>query len=147
MRIIHTATQHCMLNVNTYKKVSKMNIENITIGQIATAVIFVGSFIGAIELLLVRMKKWIKNSLKNSLKDEFIPIEERLNKLSEQNRNIELSSDKNFLVHFLSCVEQGNIIDEVEIERFYETYKRYHELGGNSYIDHKVEKLKKEGKL
>ena len=61
--------------------------------------------------------------------------------------NVQLLSDKNFLVRFLADVEQGNKIDEVEKERFYEVYKNYRELGGNSYIAHKVEKLQKEGKL
>ena len=60
---------------------------------------------------------------------------------------IEVSSDKNFIVRFLADIEQGNEIDEVERERFYEIYQRYKELGGNSYVSHKVEKLQKEGKL
>ena len=61
--------------------------------------------------------------------------------------NVQLLSDKNFLVRFLADIEQNNKIDEVEKERFYEVYKDYRELGGNSYIAHKVEKLQKEGKL
>ena len=61
--------------------------------------------------------------------------------------NVRLLSDKNFLVSFLARVENGLIIDEVEKERFYEVYSDYKELGGNSYIAHKVEKLQKEGKL
>lgn len=61
--------------------------------------------------------------------------------------NVQLLSDKNFLVSFLARVENNLIVDEVEKERFYEVYKDYRELGGNSYIAHKVEKLQKEGKL
>ena len=61
--------------------------------------------------------------------------------------NVQLLSDKNFLVRFLADIEQNNKVDEVEKERFYEVYKDYRELGGNSYIAHKVEKLQKEGKL
>lgn len=61
--------------------------------------------------------------------------------------NVQLLSDKNFLVRFLADIEQDNKIDEVEKERFYEVYSDYKELGGNSYIAHKVEKLQKEGKL
>ena len=68
------------------------------------------------------------------------PINTRLNE-------IEVSSDKNFIVRFLADIEQGNEVDEVEKERFYEIYQRYKELGGNSYVSHKVEKLQKEGKL
>lgn len=61
--------------------------------------------------------------------------------------NVQLLSDKNFLVRFLADIEQDNKVDEVEKERFYEVYKDYRELGGNSYIAHKVEKLQKEGKI
>ena len=65
----------------------------------------------------------------------------------ERIENVQLYSDKNFLVRFLADIEQGNKVDEVEIERFYEVYRDYKDLGGNSYIQHKVEKLQKEGKL
>lgn len=59
----------------------------------------------------------------------------------------QISADKNFLVRFLADIEQENKVDETEKERFYEVYKDYKDLGGNSYISHKVEKLQKEGKL
>lgn len=90
------------------------------------------AFIGAIGVILAGVNKIFENKLK--------PINTRLNE-------IEVSSDKNFIVRFLADIEQGNQIDEVERERFYEIYQRYKELGGNSYVSHKVEKLQKEGKL
>ncbi len=111
-------------------------MEKMTITQVAGILAFLVALIGSIEYLCIRIKRW----LKHALKDEIEPLKERIN-------DLELTSDKNFLVRFLSDVEQNNVIDEVEEERFYETNRRYHELGGNSYIDHKVEKLKKEGKL
>lgn len=107
-------------------------MENITIGQITTIIIGIGALISGIEFLLVRFNKIFDSKLK--------PINKRLN-------DIELSSDKNFIVRFLADIEQGNVVDEVEKERFYEIYKRYKELGGNSYVSHKVEKLQKEDKL
>ena len=60
---------------------------------------------------------------------------------------LQLQTDKNYLVNFLSRVENNQRIDETELEHFYFTYDDYHKNNGNSYIDHKVEKLKKEGKL
>ena len=117
-------------------------MENITIGQIGTILAFLVALIGSIEYLLTRLKKW----LKTTFKEELEPINKKLDELNRADKDLELNSDKNFLVRFLREAEEGNF-DEVEQERFYETYKRYHELGGNSYIDHKVEKLKKEGKL
>lgn len=98
---------------------------------------------------------WIgKKILNKTLK----PFSDKIDKLEEARveqhadtikriDNVQLLSDKNFLVSFLARVENGLIIDEVEKERFYEVYKDYRELGGNSYIAHKVEKLQKEGKL
>lgn len=108
------------------------NIENITLGDISKILIFIVAFITAIEFLLIRLNKLFDIKLK--------PINGRLN-------DIEISSDKNFIVRFLADIEQGNLVDEVEKERFYEIYERYKELGGNSYVSHKVEKLQKEGKL
>lgn len=107
-------------------------MENITIGQIAIALSFLVGLIISVETISLRLNKKIEKILE--------PINKKID-------NLELTTDKNFLVRFLSDVEQNTIIDEIEWERFYETYKRYHDLGGNSYIDHKVEKLKKEGKL
>ena len=107
-------------------------MENITIGQIITVVVGLGALISGIEFLLVRFNKIFDIKLK--------PINNRLNE-------IEISSDKNFIVRFLADIEQGNVVDEVEKERFYEIYKRYKELGGNSYVEHKVDKLQKENKL
>lgn len=118
-----------------YKKEEK-KLESITLGQIGTILAFLVGLIGSVEYLSIRLKKWMKTTFK----EEINPISKRLN-------DLEMGTDKNFLVRFLSDVDQGNKIDEIEWERFYETYERYHELGGNSYIDHKVEKLKKEGKL
>lgn len=107
-------------------------MENITIGTIATYVAFLVALIGGVEFLLARFNKLFDNKLK--------PINTRLN-------DIELSSDKNFIVRFLADIEEGNHVDDVEKERFYEIYQRYKELGGNSYVSHKVDKLEKEGKL
>lgn len=74
-------------------------------------------------------------------------LDKTLKPIIDKIENVQLLSDKNFLVRFLADIEQNNKIDEVEKERFYEVYKDYRELGGNSYIAHKVEKLQKEGKL
>ena len=118
-------------------------MENITIGQIATAIAFLVALIGGIEFLAFRMRNYIKSTMK----DEIKPIKENQVKHDERLNQLELSSDKNFIVRFLADIEQNNPIDEVEKERFYEIYQRYRELGGNSYVAHKVEKLQKEGKL
>lgn len=111
-------------------------IENIKIGDVIKVLGTIMVIVSTCEFFIFRIKKATQKVFDTKLK----PINKRLNE-------IELSSDKNFIVRFLADIEQGNEIDEVEKERFFEIYERYKELGGNSYVSHKVEKLKKEGKL
>lgn len=118
-------------------------MENITLGQISTFIAFLGAFLGGIIYLITLANKSATKWLKSCLK----PIEDKLNKIDKKTDEIDMSASKNFLVRFLADVEQGNEIDEIEKERFYETYEHYSLMGGNSYIHDKVEKLKKENKL
>ena len=118
-------------------------MENITLGEMSDLIAFFVVLIGGIEFLAFRMRKYIKKTMQ----DEIEPIKHNQVKHDERLNEIELSSDKNFLVRYLSDVENDNQVDEIEKERFYEVYKRYRELGGNSYIAHKVEKLQKENKI
>lgn len=118
-------------------------MEHLTFGDLSKMMVFAVSFIGAIEFLALRMRNYIKGTMK----DELEPIKDNQLKHDERLNEIELSSDKNFLVRYLSDVENDNQIDEIEKERFYEVYQRYRQLGGNSYVAHKVEKLQKENKI
>lgn len=118
-------------------------MENITIGQIALIIAFIVALIKGIEYLYTLVSKgatkWVNACLN--------PINDNINNLSNKIDTADMNATKNFLVRFLADVEQGNEIDEIEKERFYEEYKHYTDLGGNSYIKDKVEKLKKDGKL
>lgn len=118
-------------------------MENITLGQISGIVAFLGVFIGGViylySLVSKSATKWLKSCLK--------PMEDKLDKIDIKTKEIDMSASKNFLVRFLADVEQGNKVDEIEKERFYETYEHYIKIGGNSYITDKVQKLKKENKL
>lgn len=129
-------------------------MEKLTIGQIIDFSIRLAAFIGALGVII----KVVMSSFTKVLKKELKPFEDKIEELEEARvvqhkdtidriNNVQLYSDKNFLVRFLADIEQGNKVDEVEKERFYEVYRDYKELGGNSYIQHKVEKLQKEGKL
>ena len=93
--------------------------------------------------ILNKSLKPFKDKIDKMEKDRKYQHNETLQKIDD----VKLYTDKNFLVRFLADVEPGNKIDEVEKERFYEVYKDYRGLGGNSYIQHKVDKLQKEGKL
>lgn len=107
-------------------------MDKITIGDIATIVAFLVAIIGGFEFLYVRFNKL---------------FDKKLQPLNSKIDNIELSNAKNFIVRTLADIEAGVFIDEVVKERFYENYEVYQKLGGNSYVKHKVEKLREEGKL
>lgn len=117
-------------------------MENITLGEIATAFAFLAGLITSLGVLFNNLKKW----LKSTIKEELEPVNEKLDKLTQADKDLELNEDKNFLVQFLKEAKDGNI-NETEKERFYEISKRYEDLGGNGYIKSEIEKLKKEGKL
>lgn len=113
------------------------------IGVIAAGVAALVAFIKGVEYLVAKAgraaTKWLEKGL--------APTNAKLDSLDKKIAEVDLSQCKNFLVRFLSDVEQGARIDEVERERFYETYQHYINAGGNSYIHEKVESLKKQGKL
>lgn len=120
----------------------------VDIGQIvaiiAATVAGLVAFIKGIEYLGGKINrcamKWFEHGLE--------PVNRKLDGLDRKLTDVDLSACKNFLVRFLSDVEQGNPIDEVEKERFYETYQHYtDDLHQNTYIHDKVERLKKQGKL
>ena len=119
-------------------------IDKITISDIQTGLIALVSIITSI----ITLYKLFQNSLRKMVVD---PFNQKIDEMKENNNNrfkdLQLQTDKNYLVRFLADVEEGEKVDETELEHFYYTYDSYHKNGGNSYIDHKVEKLKKEGKL
>ena len=124
---------------------------NITVEQVANFIITFGAVLTAggviCKVAISNGKKILDKSLDKSLE----PFDRRITELSDlhekQYQALSLQTDKNYLVRFLADVEKGETVDETELEHFYFTYDDYHRHNGNSYIDHKVDKLKKEGKL
>lgn len=111
-------------------------MENITVGQIGVGLTFIVGLISSILYLKNQLKNWVSEALKDQLEG-----------LSEKIDEVDMNATKNFLVARLSDIEQDNPMNEIEAERFWEQYEHYHSIGGNSYIDQKVEKLKQKGKL
>ncbi len=111
-------------------------MENITLGQIGLAVTFLVGLISGIGYLHKQLKVWIADALK-----------EQFDSLGGQIKEVDMNATKNFLVARLAEIEQDQPLNELEAERFWEQYEHYHKIGGNSYIDQKVEKLKSMGKL
>lgn len=118
-------------------------MEQITLGQIALGLTFVCGLLGSIKYLREHLHEW----LSDSLAPQFGSIDDHFDKLEEHLNSVDMNATKNFLVAYLSDVEKGVYTDEIGKERFWEQYQHYSKIGGNSYIQRKVEQLKKEGKL
>ncbi len=100
-------------------------MEQITLGDLARWAAFVVALGGSIATIIRGVKKAVEAII--------LPLS--------------LDNAKNYLVPFLSKVERGEPVDEIELERFHEQFEHYRQIGGNSYIKAKVEKLQKAGKL
>lgn len=107
-------------------------MENITLGDIQSWLGFIAALVASVGAIVHFVKKAFKKVLK--------PLENKIDAFGTDNA-------KNYLVPFLSKVERGEPIDEIELERFHEEYEFYLNHGGNSYVKSRVEKLRKEGKL
>lgn len=95
-------------------------MENITLGQISSVLLFLASLIGSWVV--------ISNTLKKHVDKLFIPIRNDI-------KEVDKSQCKNYLVRFLKDVENDKQVSEVEKERAYECYGHYvKDLNGNSYI-------------
>lgn len=75
------------------------------------------------------------------------PIIEKLEALEQKHDLSDREHAKNYIVRFLADVEQGEPIDKDELHCFWDNYTLYQNMGGNSYIHEKVERLKAKGKL
>ena len=118
-------------------------MEGLTLQQIGIAMAFLVGLITSISYLISKLKTWITSTLKT----EFDGIKRELKSVNDKVDSVDAESCKNYLVTFLSGVEKGNSVDEIERERFYEEYQHYIKVGGNSYIKRKVEQLETAGKL
>lgn len=118
-------------------------MENISLGQIAAIITFLGIFIGAITSVITFSKIFIKNILN--------PVNQKIDHLEEvsmnSRNNIELELIKMILVNFINDVEQGSIKSPMQKQNIYELYERYKTLGGNTYIIEMWEKLINERKI
>ncbi|MBR3237034.1 MAG: hypothetical protein IKF99_01200 [Oscillospiraceae bacterium] len=111
-------------------------MENITLGQIGTAVAFVTALVGGIILLV----KWIRSVIVKVMRTELEPLKAQI-------ETIDLENCKNYLVTYLADAEKGNYKDKIEEERFWEELDHYQKIGGNSYIKTKVDQLQAAGKI
>ena len=104
---------------------------DITIGQTIDFTILIASLISAVSVIVVAVTKIIDKQ-----------FEKRIDPINENIKSLDASQCKNFLVRFLADVENGEKLDEAEIERACETYDHYkNDLHQNSYIRRRWETL------
>lgn len=118
-------------------------MDKITLEQVGYFITYLVALITGIAFILNKAKVWITKSLK----DEFTPINEKIDGLQTDIKQVDMNACKNYLVRTLGDIEKDKSLDEIEIERLWEQYEHYQKIGGNSYVTRKVENLKKGGKL
>lgn len=117
------------------------------IGVILAGVAGLVALIKGIEYLVGKASRAVHKWFSEGLEEGFKPVNQKLVELDNSTKDLRLSVCKNYIVRFLSDLEQGQPVDEVERQRFYENYDTYISLGGNSYLRDKVERMRQEKKL
>lgn len=96
------------------------------------------------------VQKWVCSLLKpvnDKIDESNKAIMTRLDANAEEIKQMQLEQYKNFLTRYLADVERGVQLSEIELERFNDINTKYGNLGGNSYVHRKIDKLKEQGKL
>ena len=106
-------------------------MENVTLGEISSILLFIVGLLGSIV--------YLKNVITKAIDKTLQPMNKKID-------NLEMSYIKTDLVNFMTHAEHGQTSREQSLNA-HELYDRYVKLGGNSYIHEKWEKLKSEGKL
>lgn len=118
-------------------------METTTLGEIGLFLGFVAALVASIGAIAKVVQKAVKKAFDGGIK----ATNDKIDKIEKKVEEVDLNTCKNFLVARLSEVEQGTRLDSVAEERFWEQYEHYLAIGGNTYIQHKVEQLEQAGKL
>lgn len=111
-------------------------MDSITLGDISgwvTAIVGLGTGLG---VLWVMIQKGVKGAIKPDL-DE---LKEIVTDTAKHNA-------ANFIKNFLSDLDRGVDMSQIEYEAFYHNLKVYERYGGNDFIHEWIERLKVEGKF
>ena len=118
-----------------------------SIGAIITLVV---GLITGVGYIIAHLKKWLGMLLQdrfNVFEGKIDSIKLKIDTLNNKIDVVDMETTKNHLVIFLADVERGHEVDEIEKERFWEQFNHYKEIGGNSYVERRVNKLVDEHKL
>lgn len=97
--------------------------------EIGNTIIFIGSLLTAVGIIVAAMKKALDKILQ--------PVVKKIDKMDEQQCKV-------FLVDFMNDIEDGVEKDEVQFKLAHDIYDHYiNDLKGNSYIHDKWERVMK----
>lgn len=140
-----------------------MNLGDLTLAEVLVILSGVVTFINVVNTLRIHSKKAQDKILEpntekidelgKKLDDTCKKIDEKIDGLEDtftkKIDKIEYESCKTFLVSTIAEIkrmnELGQEVDEVLKKRFFERYDKYIAMGGNTYVKHEVERLKKDG--
>lgn len=94
-------------------------MDNITLGSISAILTFTVAFIGSIEFLAMRMRKYIRSTMK----DEIEPIKHEMKTLKEELNENTLNTMKNTI-----CNELIPLSERIDVG------EKYVEKGGNGAV-------------
>lgn len=107
-------------------------MEQITLGDISSTILFIVALIGGIEFLVIRIKKIMDKQLE--------PIKQQI----QENAITSIKSD---LINYLSLAEKDLLVGKQK-EMFYELYDIYtKKYKQNSYVHNEYERLHALGKI
>ena len=127
----------------------KIAVEDLTafisvVAGAITGVLIISKFLNGL------MTKWA-STLIETIDQKIDQSNREIKGLIEQNsedvKQMKLDLCKNLLTRYLSDIERGTKLTEIELERFNDINSNYIKLGGNSYIHSKIDKYKAQGKL
>lgn len=110
----------------------------------------IAGIIGAVSAIAVVIRKIFSGAIQKALAQTNVKIDlmrGEVKSISDKVDKVEYEARKNFLVHTLKDVNNGNSLDSATRARFYENYDAYVAAGGNSYIREEVERAQSENKL
>ena len=125
-------------------------MQDLTLGVIGAGLVFIVGLIAAIKSIRSSLKDGVTELLDDkfdNIDTQFEGINKKIDKLEEKLDVVEMGSCKNYIVPYLEDMDRGGIPDEIERQRFWDAYAIYVKDGGNSYIQDRVAKLQREGKL
>lgn len=118
-------------------------LDAVTWGQLRELIIGVAAIITACGVITT----WVSKKFEKKVLEAVKPLQDSIDEMHKRLNEAELDGLKNYLTGCLARIELNMPMPEIEKERFWESYGRYRELGGNHYIKEKVEDLRKDDRL